>query len=119
MSDFLERAVSAHEQWKSRLRSAIQGGGILDATTARSDNRCELGNWIYGEQSAPFQSLPEFADLKTKHARFHLLAATLVTLINGGAVARALKELDTGEYPRASCEVVHAIEALKQRLPRE
>jgi hypothetical protein len=56
MSDFLDTAIMAHNQWKSRLHSAIDGGEIPDVQKVDADNQCDLGKWIYGN-GRKFQNL--------------------------------------------------------------
>ncbi|HAL56420.1 MAG TPA: hypothetical protein DCP63_08095 [Bacteroidetes bacterium] len=116
MVEFLDRAMSAHNLWKSRLRTAIEGGEIPDERKTGADDLCDLGKWLYGGESTEYHSLLEFADLKSKHAQFHMAAARVIGMIRKGKTTGALGELRSGEYAKASTSVILAIKALKNRL---
>jgi len=47
----LGNAIAAHDEWKSRFRTAIANGEMLDAATVSADNCCELGKRLSGEWS--------------------------------------------------------------------
>ena len=112
MSDFLDKAITAHNAWKSRLKTAINGGEVPEETKVAVDNLCDLGKWIHGDGSK-LSKLPEYTDLKAKHARFHQAAAKVVKLIKSGNNAGASEELEGGEYRKVSSEVIAAIVKLK------
>jgi hypothetical protein len=112
MSEFLDKAVTAHNAWKIRLKAAIDGGEVPDESKVAVDNMCDLGKWIHGDGNK-CSGLQEYVDLKAKHARFHQAAAKVVKLIKSGDKGAALAELDGGEYRSVSSEVVAAIVKLK------
>jgi hypothetical protein len=118
MSEFLDRAVTAHNLWKSRLRAAIEGGKVPDETEVQADNLCDLGKWIHSRDSAQYQATPEFINLKSKHAQFHAAASEVVRIIKRRDTAKALAELNTGTYAKASTAVVLSIKALKERIKK-
>ena len=114
----LDQAIAVHNLWKARLHNAIQGSAFINESTIRDDKACDLGKWIHGDESTPFRLMSEFINLESKHARFHLIAAEVVSLVHKGETTKALKELDFGQYAKASAEVVQAIEALKEKLTK-
>jgi hypothetical protein len=116
MSEFLNKAITAHSAWKTRLRSALDSGTVPDVSTVRSDNLCDLGKWIHGE-GKELEARPEFQDLRAKHARFHVAAAAVVNLIAAKKKAEAAQSLESGEFAQASREVIAAITKLKAGLP--
>ena len=116
MSEFLNKAITAHSAWKGRLRTAVDGGEVPDPATVRVDNLCDLGKWIHGE-GKELEARPEFQDLRVKHARFHAAAAAVINLVVAKKTAEAAQSLDTGEFAHASREVVAAITKLKAGLP--
>ena len=114
MSEFLNKAITAHSAWKGRLRTAIDGGAVPDPATVRVDNVCDLGKWIHGEGKA-HQSLPEFQALKEQHAQFHQAAGHVIGLVKKGDKAGAENELMRGQFNTASGKVIAAIGALKAK----
>ena len=115
MSEFLNKAITAHSAWKGRLRKAIDGGEIPDAATVRADNQCDLGKWIEGDGKS-HQNLPEFQELKSQHTQFHKAAADVVELIKTGDKAKAQADLDTGAFAGISTKVVNAITNLRHKI---
>ncbi len=115
MSEFLNKAITAHSAWKSRLRSAIEGGEVPDPVVAGADNQCDLGKWIHGEGKS-HQALSEFQELKSEHAYFHKTAAGIVEMIKKGDKAKAGADLDSGAFAKASVKVVASIKNLRTKL---
>jgi hypothetical protein len=113
MSDFLDSAITAHNLWKARLRTAIDGGEIPDEKKVDVDNQCDLGKWIYGDGGKQNHS-PEFQELKTKHTEFHHAAAGVIKLIKAGNKAGASEDLERGQFSKASSAVVSAIVKVKK-----
>ncbi|HWQ35108.1 MAG TPA: CZB domain-containing protein [Blastocatellia bacterium] len=111
-----DEAIMAHKQWKARFLAFLKGQEQLDPSVVARDNVCALGQWIHRE-SAQHRSLPEFSELRIKHAHFHEVAAELVMKAVGMSVAEAQQMVGTGtNYSRASAECVNAIVALRKRL---
>ncbi len=78
------------------------------------DNKCPLGKWIYGE-GVQFAKTPEYAQLKSDHARFHKAVAEVISRANAGK--SVAEEIDLGaksEFASASSAVVLSIMKLKQ-----
>jgi methyl-accepting chemotaxis protein len=111
-----DAAVRSHSEWKLKLSTYItKPDGSLTAAVIRVDNRCALGQWIYGEAAA-HSDLPEFADLKTKHARFHLVAAKIVERADRGE-PNLRRDLEWGsEYAQCSAACVNAITTFKLKI---
>lgn len=111
-------AVSAHVNWKMRLRSFIDGISTekLDPTVIEKDNQCALGKWIYGEGAGMCKTASEFETLKSEHARFHKCAASIVRKVTSGDKGGATTALDGNEYGQLSNKVVSLIMTLKKRL---
>lgn len=113
MSDFLDKAMTAHNAWKTRLQDAIEGGAVPDEAVVRADDRCDLGKWIHGE-GGQYGSLTEFQETREAHARFHLAAAEVIKMIKGGKRAEASQDLEHGVFSKASNAVMMAIMKLKK-----
>ena len=98
-----DQAIAAHASWKSKLSKYLANpDGSLQPTEIAKDDRCELGKWIAGE-GKKFANLPEYAIVKSDHARFHKVAAGIVQRANEGQ--------------RVSEEVVLGAKANLLRLP--
>lgn len=113
MSEFIDKAVTAHSLWRSKLRDAINTGVVPDENTVGVDNLCDLGKWIYGE-GVKYSSLPEYAEVKSLHQKFHQTAGATIRLIKSGKKPEALKSLDAGDFSQASNAVVLALGKLKR-----
>ena len=111
-----DAAIAAHVIWKDRLTCYLQSSDrTLDPIEVAKDCKCDLGRWIYGKGMvlAPW---PEYRDLKTHHARFHLAAASVVARANAGHAMTIETALDAdSHYARASASVIAAILAMKHK----
>lgn len=116
--DFRE-AVEAHQDWKLRLQAVIEGRSVetLDPQVVGRDDRCLLGCWILGEGTRRFGGQRKFADLRAKHAYFHVCAGRILALAQSGQKEAAVTELGpTGEFARLSRDVTSDLAALFLRL---
>jgi nitric oxide synthase oxygenase domain/subunit len=109
-------AIRAHAAWKMKLsRYVQQPNGSLKPSDIEVDNRCALGQWIHGE-GAKFARIPEYATLKSEHARFHRAAADIVRKADlGHNVSDALALGSNSAFGASSSAVVSAIIALKRK----
>jgi len=113
--DWME-VIGAHVMWKQRLTAFLAGDATeaLDPETIRLDNRCALGQWIYGDGAAMSQ-LPRYDEVRDLHAQFHWLAADIVKLHLAGNTTEAEKLLQ-GDYTRLSEKLKHRIISLSQQV---
>lgn len=109
----VDDAILAHARWKTRLAAYLKTpDGSINVTELGADNRCELGKWIYSEAA---HRLPagELMALKTAHAKFHRIAAKVVSDIDTGkADPNALLGLGS-DFGLASTAVVNILKSLK------
>ncbi len=107
-------AISAHAQWKMKLSLyLLHPDGSLDAATVSLDNKCPLGQWIIGE-GAKYSTLPEYAQLKTQHTRFHKAVGGVIRKAAAGQkVAEETALGSHSEFGTSSAAVVSAIMAMK------
>jgi hypothetical protein len=112
-----DEAIGIHSKWKRKLRQSLaKHDGTLRPAEVSLDHKCVLGQWIYSE-GASYSALPEFTKMKYEHARFHRVAAELVTKANSGESIDVLMEpCSNSEFSTASAAVVMAIMAMKKRL---
>lgn len=111
-----DEAIKAHSAWKMKLSSYLRKpDGTLKAAEIQSDNKCSLGQWIYGE-GAKYATHPEFQTLKTEHARFHKAAAQVVVKADSGQNTSEETSLGSkSEFGSASGSVVSAIMAIRRK----
>jgi len=100
-------AITAHQRWKARLASHIEGISTerLDEHIVCRDDQCELGRWINGPGGGAYGHLRVFCQLKSSHASFHLAAANIVRLRDQGRADLARDALRNGDYPKCSIRV--------------
>lgn len=97
-------AIDAHMKWKTRLEDYIHGrsGEDLHVDMVGCDDKCALGQWIYGVGGQQFGDLDTFREMKTQHAHFHSCAGKVVSVTQTGRKDDALRMLQHGDYVRAS-----------------
>ncbi len=113
-ADFdFEKAVHAHVEWKHRLHACIEGEGEPpDAAIVSSDNRCELGKWIYGAGKR-FAAHAEHESLRTVHAEFHRRAGQVARLIQAGRTDAARQMLGS-EFEVESKNTIERLHAMRK-----
>ena len=109
-------AIKAHSAWKMKLSTYIaKPDGSLKVVEIEPDNKCALGQWIYGE-GAKHSALPEYGTLKSEHTKFHKCAAAVVKKADAGQ--NVTEEVTLGgksEFAQASSAVVSAIMKMKSK----
>lgn len=113
--DFNE-AIKAHAAWKMKLSGYLaKPDGSLKTADIEPDNKCALGQWIYGE-GTKWAYLPEYATLKTEHARFHKCAASVVKKADSGqSVTEEVALGANSDFSKSSSAVVTSIMAMKRK----
>ena|ERR1035437_5608898 len=110
-------AIRAHSEWKMKLSAYIRNpDGSLKAADICPDNKCALGEWIYGEGSK-YSHMPEYAALKTEHEKFHKEASEVVKKSDAGQ--NVTDEIALGGrsgFAIASTKVVTTIMAMKRKV---
>ncbi len=111
-----DEAIKAHSAWKMKLSNYLKNpDGSLKASEIEQDNKCQLGQWIYGD-GAKFSALPEYSTLKAEHARFHKAAANVVRKADSGQDTSEDTALaGSSEFAKASAAVVTAIMKIRSK----
>lgn len=113
----LDQAVTAHTQWKLKLRTAISRKEQLDVAVVCRDDQCPLGKWLHGEGRLQYGARGTFTRLTDSHRKFHAEVGNVAREVNGGRFAQAEKLLEAGSaFAGASTDVGMAINALKREL---
>jgi hypothetical protein len=92
----LQAFISAHLQWKARLRDAIRVGETFDVGQVRRDDCCPLGQWLHGSGRSTWGQRPAFTALLEQHARFHVEAARVAEVANRGNQTEVQRLLEAG-----------------------
>lgn len=102
-------AISAHVNWKIRLRMFLNGTGEkIESAVVGRDNLCELGKWIYG-LGFEYSHLPSYQTMKTEHTNFHRYAGDVVRKIETGDKQGAETLLNGEQFSVISNKMVVAI----------
>jgi methyl-accepting chemotaxis protein len=86
-------ARSKHLNWKTKLRSFLDGGHALTETQALSHKDCELGKWLYSEGLGRYGHLTGMQELEQVHVELHAIVKKVVQLKNAGNATGAQQEL--------------------------
>jgi hypothetical protein len=114
-----DQAIAAHSAWKQKLADYLaKHDGSLKHAEITLDNKCLLGQWIYGEGSQ-YSNLAEYSALKAEHARFHKAASEVVRKADSGhAVSEETALGAKSDFLAASSAVVMAIMHIKTHVAK-
>jgi chemoreceptor zinc-binding protein len=111
----LGNAITAHNEWKERFRTAIAKRDIIDMATVSADNCCALGKWLYGEGRRLFGKLPSHTHCVATHKNFHREAEKIAEAINSHNFVEAESMLGTNTlFSETSNALTAAILQLKK-----
>ncbi|MEZ4456134.1 MAG: CZB domain-containing protein [Gemmatimonadales bacterium] len=108
-------AILAHMKWKDRIRDSVNGGQAIDTAVVAKDDQCDLGRWLVSANAAD-KGLPEYSDLKQKHAHFHRTAADTINQLRAKPAEAGSLLGNTSPYGEASSACVLAISKLRDRV---
>jgi methyl-accepting chemotaxis protein len=109
-----DAAITAHRQWRRRLLDQLTGTSKekLDPAVVGCDDKCALGQWIYGSCKPAMGNDPLCESLRVAHRGFHQCAAEVIRHQSAGRVADARRTL-SGEFVKRSEETVRYIEEMR------
>jgi methyl-accepting chemotaxis protein len=109
-----DAAIAAHRQWRRRLLDQLTGSSKekLDPEVVGCDDKCALGQWIYGSCKPAMGNDPLCENLRLSHRGFHQCAADVIRHQDAGRVTDA-RRLLAGEFVKRSDETVHHIESMR------
>lgn len=113
----IDTAISAHDNWKIRLQSYLNGQSTEDLKPELvcMDDRCDLGKWLHGPGELRLGSYPAFSMLLARHKYFHVQASTVLALAQAQDTEKAEQMLQ-GSYRQASNQVIFLLKELKRGL---
>jgi methyl-accepting chemotaxis protein len=85
----LSGAKSAHLNWKTRLRSFLDGKTTLTEAEAVSHQQCAFGKWYYSEGLKQYGHIQELRDVEEPHAELHRTIKEIVQAMKTGDKAGA------------------------------
>jgi len=110
-----EGAKQAHLDWKTRVRSYLDGDRkILTKAQASSHHDCKLGLWYYGEGRKRYQEHSDFRDIESPHAQLHHVIKEIVNKVERGEIEEAEKLYK--EIEPLSNKIVGLIDKTKQSI---
>lgn len=85
VKDEISKAISAHGQWKQKLRTAIQTGECESTPSkVKQDNNCAFGKWLHERIDGGAKGSVYYSDVVDLHAEFHQQAGAILELaVNG------------------------------------
>lgn len=112
----LTRIIAAHGRWKLHLTRAAAGLPVsVVPSAARRDDGCELGRWLYAGADGLLPA-EEHEQIRSLHARFHIVAAERLADALEGRTNRARAALEPGsEFLTLSAELIDRIDRRRGR----
>ena len=108
----LSSAKAAHLNWKTRLRSFLDGQSDLTMDQAVSHHHCDFGKWYYSEGLQKFGSLNAIVEVEAPHAELHDLIKTIIDQKESGDLAAA--ERSYQQVDLLSSEIVTLLDAAER-----
>ncbi len=85
----LSAAKAAHLNWKTKLRSFLDGKSTLSREQAVSHHHCEFGKWYYSDGLKNFGHLQGIQDVEGPHEELHELIRMIIDMKNNGQISEA------------------------------
>jgi hypothetical protein len=113
----IDKAISAHKEWKSRLENAIAtGSSDILPIVVKKDDICEFGKWLYS-LSATEKLSEDYNIVRKLHAEFHAIAADILQHAVSAEIDEAKRKLSFGgTYGIASSKLCTALYDWKKKL---
>jgi len=110
--DEIGKAISAHGQWKQKLRSAIDtGSSDIGPDKVKQDCNCAFGIWLYEHMPEEAKSSTYYKEVREMHARFHIEAGTILGLAVSGNKKDANERMKMGgEFSKLSSQLVKKLQ---------
>ncbi len=113
--EVLDKGFIAHANVKNRLKKIISGKEQAEPESVRADNKCIVGEWIYGPGQT-HSSSEEYKLLKDIHAKFHEEAYQALMLHQNGKVSEAMHYVNSGPFEQKSKEIKTALHNMKKAV---
>ena len=110
-------ARMAHQTWRLKLRSYLNGGQEIDPAQLVSHRECSLGKWIYSTGTAEYGHFSDFHQLEQTHKDMHQLVKEIVSLKRAGKSNEAAAEFV--KVSAASDKVVALITSIEAKVEQK
>ena len=87
----LSSAKAAHLNWKTKLRSFLDGKSTLSKEQAVSHRHCDFGKWYYSDGLEKFGHLHALREVEKPHEQLHELIRMIIDLKQHGRTQEAEK----------------------------
>jgi hypothetical protein len=110
-------AMEAHLAWKRRLTNYLDGRSAeeLHPHIICLDNRCSLGEWLYGSGKTRFGDSELFKQLTDEHALFHFHASKVIEAHQAGNKTLAYRIL-SDDFAKQSKRTVDCLTQLNRQV---
>ena len=108
----LSSAKAAHLNWKTKLRSFLDGKSTLSMEQAVSHHHCNFGKWYYSDGLEKFGHLQALRAVEKPHEELHELIRMIIDLKHHGRSQEAEKAYQNVE--RLSHEIVDHLNEAEQ-----
>jgi hypothetical protein len=118
-SEKIGKAISAHADWKLRLKSAIDTGkSEWTVERVNPDNLCDFGKWLYSLPESDRQNI-HWPTVRELHAIFHKEAARVLGLALNGKPQEARDAMAFGSlYATNSSKLTWAMMEWRKSITR-
>lgn len=110
--DEINKAVSAHGQWKQKLRAAIETGQCESTPDkVKMDSNCSFGKWLHRRIDPSAKQTEHYPIVVDLHAKFHKEAGHILALALTGKTELANEKLGLGsEFSKISSQLTQAMQ---------
>jgi hypothetical protein len=85
--------------------------GFVPNAIVIEDHHCQLGKWLYAEESKKYSSNKIFNELQNAHKSFHLLAGEILQLYESDKAGDISEKIDS--FNQLSEEVISCLAQMK------
>lgn len=96
IQDEISSAITAHGEWKVKLRMAINSGQCeTTPDKVKMDNNCSFGKWLH-QRILPEDKGAYYSSVVDLHAKFHKEAGKILEIALNGGKEQATSLMDPG-----------------------
>ena len=112
-----EDAKMKHRAWNVKLEQLLAGNEVdLDKQSARKNNVCPLGKWLYGD-GQKFAHLSEMQDLISLHSEMHEVVGRVIDAYDLNDLDMAHREKD--RVHKLSNKIIATIDLVKHHVAKD
>ncbi len=114
----IDKAITAHGQWKVNLRNAIDTGHCESTPErVRQDDNCAFGKWLHHHVEPAQKRNPHYTTAMDLHARFHREAGDILAMASAGEKTEAEARMAMGSpFRQLSARLTNELQDWKADL---